>query len=148
MLQNIFFYFLKDYYNYAQLYGSIPLFHFNIFAFLYLFPDIFLFSVYLLCLTTLFYLRDAFFSFILLNVLLEQMWVFLFVFYIFVSWKIPCFLQDIVTVCFILWLLHGIILEFHVIPFTKYSFNRIMQKAWLNANQVSMLVGFIIDGTG
>ena len=42
---------------------------------------------------------------------------------------------------------HGIILAFHVIPFTKYSFNRIMQKAWSNANQVCMLVGFIIDGT-
>lgn len=72
----IFFYFLKDYYNYTQLNGSVPLFHFNIFAFLYLFPDIFcsLFIFFVLPLYSIWGMH--FFSFILLNVLLEQVWVF------------------------------------------------------------------------
>ena len=143
----IFFYFLKDYYNYTQLNGSVPLFHFNIFAFLYLFPDIFcsLFIFFVLPLYSIWGMH--FFSFILLNVLLEQVWVFC----LFSTFSSPgrFLVSSKISLPFASFFdsWHGIILAFHVIPFTKYSFNRIMQKAWSNANQVCMLVGFIIDGT-
>lgn len=152
MLLFIFVYFWEDNYNYAQLYGSIHLFSFNTVCLLFTSRES-LSSGYLLYSSTLFLFGgcNIFFYNILLNVLLE-VWVFclyvcLFIcFLCFPLWDDSLFPPDILIVCFVLWLLHGILLEFLGILFTTCSFKA--QKAWWHANQVCVLVGFIIGGTG